>query len=109
MNVLLTNLSAQQLRHAAELRERIDALQIQLSRVLGGTTRNSVPARSPQKRRLSPAAIANIRAGAKARWAKKSRVSQQPSRKLSSAARARLSAIARERWRKAKAAGRAAL
>jgi len=109
MNALLTDLSAQQLRYAASLRERIDSLQNQLNRVLGSARRTSTAARAPQKRRLSPAAIANIRAAAKARWAKQKRGSRQPSRKLTAAARARLTAIARERWRKAKAAGRKTL
>src|SRR5438132_3006812 len=111
MNVLLANLTAQQLRHAADLRERIDALQNQLSRVLGNTAQTRAPSRPrpQQTRRLSPATIAKLRASAKARWAGNRRASPQTSNKLSAAARARLSAIARERWKRAKAAGRLAL
>jgi len=89
----LTNLSAQQLRQAASLKERIDALQRQLNRILGGSTGGTAATKGSSvtsKSKPSPAG-------------------KRPKQHLNAAARARLSAIARARWKKAKAAGRLAL
>jgi len=115
----ILNLTARQLRQAADIQERIQSLQAQLSQILGGAAapaRAAVPAAAP-KRKLSAAGRAAIVAAAKARWAKarggapaaKKPAAAQPKRKMSEAARARLAALARARWRKAKAAGRTAL
>jgi hypothetical protein len=112
MDSTLTNLTAAQFRRAAEIKERIESLQDELTGMLGGTAPAS-KARPGQRRALSPAAIARIRAAQKARWAAhraaKGRNSSQPKRKMSSSARARLAAIARARWAKVKASGRNAL
>ncbi|PYJ03675.1 MAG: hypothetical protein DME25_11555 [Verrucomicrobia bacterium] len=113
MNLSIANISAQQLRRAASVRDRIDALQRELNRLLGTTAGNGAAA--PGKRKLSRAAIARIRAGAKARWAKaKGRAggakgARKPKRRMSAAGRARLSALARARWKQAKAQGKATL
>jgi hypothetical protein len=103
------SITAQQLRAAADLKERIQSLERQLAQILGGgVTVAAVPAR----RRLSPSAIANIRAGVRKRMAAlKAQGSakaggRRPKRKLSPAARAAIAATARARWAKAKAAGR---
>jgi hypothetical protein len=116
MNSSVITLSPQQLRRAADLKERIDSLQGELLRVLGSSAPASLGAAPPQKKRtLSKAAIARIRAGAKARWARirasnnRAGAARLPKKRMSAAAKARLSAIARERWRKAKASGRHAL
>ena len=111
--IALTNLSASQLRHAAEVKERIESLQKELSHMLGATAANG-PATAPKKRRMSAAGRAAIAAGARARWAKIKRgaatpASTRPKRKMSAAAKARLSAIAKARWKKARAAGKRAL
>ena len=113
MNSTLTNISAQQLRRAASVKERIDGLQTELNRILGTPGGNGA---APQKKRkLSKAAIARIRAGARARWAKvkgrtgATKATRKPKRRLSAAAKARLSALARARWKQAKAQGRTKL
>ena len=110
MNNLL-NVSPQALRRAADLQERIDELQSELSQLLAVVT----PARIKQprgRRKLSAQGLANIRAGAKRRWAafRAGRpAAATPKRRMSAAAKAKLAAIARARWRRAKAAGRSAL
>ncbi len=112
MNNSIGSLSPQSLRHAADLAERIQALQRELEQTLGGAVPTQSRAGGP-KRRLSPQAIANIRAGVRKRWAAvnagKATAGRKPRRKMSAAARARLSALARARWKTAKAAGKKAL
>ena len=115
MNTSLSNLTARQLRQAADIRERIDTLQREMGRILS----SSAPAgngASPQKKSaMSPAVRARIAAAARARWAKikgkrgSAKAQPPPIRKMSAEARARLAAIARARWKKAKAAGKKAL
>jgi hypothetical protein len=111
MNLSLNNLSPQQLRQAANVKEKIDSLQRELARLIGATlpSSNHVAASG---RTMSAAARARIAAAARKRWAKikggKS-AGATPKRKMSAAARARLAAIARARWKKAKAAGKSAL
>jgi uncharacterized membrane protein YebE (DUF533 family) len=109
---MMTNLSANQLRHAASIKHKIETLQNQLVRLLG----SSAGAESPRRRRkFSAASRAKIAAGARARWAKvKGRKSaakpvRKARRKMSAAARAKIAAAARARWKKAKAAGRKTL
>ena len=106
-----SNLSAQQLRRAADLRDRIDALQRELVKTLDGT---ATTGSGGKRRRMSPAGIERIRAAAKARWAKVRRAggkggSARARRRMSAAARARLGEIARARWKRAKASGKNAL
>jgi hypothetical protein len=112
MNASFTNLSALDLRRAAEIKDRIEALQSELNNILsqeGGTHIAGTPYSS---RRMSAAGLARIRAAQKARWARfrsKKGPAPAPRRRMSAAAKAKIAAIARERWRKAKAAGRKAL
>jgi hypothetical protein len=103
------DLSAKQLRQAAQLKERIDSLEAELARILGASTVSMTAA--PARRKLSAAAIAKIRAGQKARWARVKSLgsARKPRRKMSAAAKARLAAIARARWKQAKAQGKTAL
>ena len=64
-----SNLTAQQLRKAADLKEKIVGLQQQLEAILGG----SAPAATGEKRKrrkMSAAARAKIAAAQRARWAK---------------------------------------
>jgi hypothetical protein len=109
-----TNLTPRQLRRAADVKERIDALQQELNQLLGGSTEAAV-ARAPRRKQISAAGIARIRAAQRARWAaiKQSRTggngAPKRKRKFSAAGRARLAALARARWAKAKAAGRTTL
>ena len=120
MNSLLTDLSAQQLRKAAEIKERIDSLQDELRYILGqsgeAATHSILKSAGPgRKRRMSAAGRAAISAAAKARWASiKGRKpalapGRRPKRKMSAASKAKIAAAARERWKKAKAAGRKTL
>lgn len=72
MNSLI-NLTPQQLRQAADLQERIAALQGELSELLGGAESSalSAPARAGgPKRRISAAGLERIRAAQRARWAR---------------------------------------
>jgi len=66
----IINLSAQQLRRAATIKEKIQSLENELGRILGSAAK-SVAAVAPKKRRkMSAAGRAKISAAAKARWAK---------------------------------------
>ena len=68
---MLTNLSVQQLRQAANLKEQIEALNKQLGAILGSTgiLAPSKAAKPIKKGGMSAAAKAKISAAAKARWA----------------------------------------
>ena len=107
------NLSAEQLRHAADLKEKIVSLQEELARYLGNGSHEATPRR---KSGMSAAGRARIAAAQRARWAKvhagKSSAKAAPKakkRKMSAAAKAKIAAAARARWAKAKAAGRKSL
>jgi hypothetical protein len=118
MNELL-NLSTVQLRRIADIKERIDSLQYELSRVLGDGGKTSVKVPGKRIIRMSTAGRARIAAAQRARWAKynaakgvpaaKSSKSSRSRRTLSSAAKAKIAAAARARWAKAKAAGKSRL
>jgi hypothetical protein len=110
-----TNLTPKQLRRAADVKERIDALQEELSQLLGAPApaeAEAAPAK-PRRKKISAAGIARIRAAQRARWAaiKKAKAPAKPAkkRKVTAAGRARLAALARARWAKVKAAGRTSL
>jgi hypothetical protein len=107
----ISSLSAQQLRRAAAIKEKIDALEGELGKILGG---GGTTAASNGKRTMSASARARIGAAQKARWAKvKGGKAAKPAaagrRKMSAAARAKIAAAAKARWAKAKAAGRKSL
>jgi hypothetical protein len=112
----ISQLSAAQLRHAAEVQTKIESLQAELAKVLGGTASPGPAAtvrrgRPPgRKRKLSAAGRARIIAATKAYWAKVKAgappAARPAKRAVSAAGRARLVAIAKARWAKAKAAGK---
>jgi hypothetical protein len=115
---LVTNLSAQQLRQAADLKEKISALEGQLIHLLGSVARPAVAKVPKKKFTMSAAAKAKISAAAKQRWAKvkgakpatKPKVSPALKKgRMSAAARAKMSAATKARWAKAKAAGKKTL
>ena len=109
MDPVIINLSANQLRRAAELKQQIEGLENELNQLLGAPVRSSGNG-TPKKRHLSAAAIARIRAAQKARWAKVRRNSPgKKSRRMTASGRARLAEIARARWKAAKAQGKSAL
>jgi hypothetical protein len=67
----LHNLTASQLRQAADLKEKIQKLQRELLTVASGEkTTSAIQTRKRVKRKFSAAGIAKIRAAQKARWAK---------------------------------------
>jgi hypothetical protein len=104
---MMINLSASQLRHTADIKDKIEALQSELTRLFGNTN-----AAAPRKRRkMSATARAKIAAAQRARWAKQrgrkaAKPASRPRRKMSAAARKRLAQLAKARWAKAKVAGR---
>ena len=109
----ITNLTSQQLRQAAELKDRIAGLQKQLAQVLGSSAPAVSSAAPKTRKKLSPAAIGKIRAAAKARWArvrasKAGSTASAPAKKsgMSAAAKAKLSAKMKVVWAARRAAKR---
>jgi hypothetical protein len=114
MNSLIT-MTAQQLRRAADIQERIQVLQAELASILGNSPEPGAFQEPKRRRRLSARAIANIRAGARKRWGLPTSSSdlmgfrqkrKKHKRKMSAAGRAAISAAAKARWARAKAVGR---
>jgi len=70
MNSLLIDLSPRQLRQAADLKERIESLQHDLSQMLGALAPNRAVG-TPKKTKISAQGLANIRAGVRKRMAAK--------------------------------------
>jgi len=98
---------------AADIQERILDLQNELSQLLGDSS--YAPQQAGGKRRLSPEGLANIRAGARKRWAKArlqnggSAPGGRKRRTMPPSARLAIAARMRARWAAAKRAGRNAL
>jgi 2C-methyl-D-erythritol 2,4-cyclodiphosphate synthase len=65
----ITNVSVQQLRQAANLKEKIAALEKELHQLLGSATKPAV-VKVPKKRGMSAAGRASVAAAQRARWAK---------------------------------------
>ena len=67
----INRLSAKQLYQAAKLKDRIEGLEKKLAKLLGSNPDVAVELKPAKKlRRMSAAGRANMRAAAKARWAK---------------------------------------
>jgi hypothetical protein len=115
----LLSLTTTQLRHAIDLKGKIEALHKQLASILGASA--PVSATAPKKKKMSAAARAKISAAAKARWAKikVAKPAAKPAKpaakalakrkKMSAAAKAKLSALAKARWAKVKKTGKKSL
>jgi hypothetical protein len=112
----INNLSIQQLRQAANLKEKIDTLEKQLAQLLGSTAKSAAAPAPKKKGGMSAAGKARIAAAQKARWAKinaaKGKVAApaaktaKPAKKkfvMSAAAKAKISAVQKARWAKIKA------
>jgi hypothetical protein len=104
----LLSLTTTQLRQAADLKEKIEALNKELASILGASTLAS--AKAPKKG-MSAAGRAKVAAAQKARWAKikaAKPAAKAPAKKrtMSAAAKAKLSAAAKARWAKVKATGK---
>ena len=122
--------TSSQLRQAADLKEKIEALNTELAALLGGKAPARVEAPAavetpapieaaraieaeepvkPGKRTMSPAHKAKIRAAQALRWAKhnaaKVKIAAKPAKKggMSAAGRARIAAAQKLRWAKVKA------
>jgi hypothetical protein len=128
----ITKLTPTQLRKAADLRERIDALQEELNELLGGESpspfefaveASQEPKVGRRKRReISPEGRAHISAAAKARWAARrmeksnaqpaaepSQSSETPKKKRSAAWSKALSEAMKARWARARRTGKSHL
>jgi hypothetical protein len=107
----LSLLTSAQFKRAAELKEQLEALTIELAALLGNGVAAEV-AEPVKKGKFSAAGLARLRAAQKARWAKikadKGGEEAQPEtkkrRKMSAAGRAKIAAGARARWAKVRAA-----
>jgi hypothetical protein len=109
MSSLLTSLSPQQLRRAADLKDKIQSLENELHRILGTSIKPVAAVAPKKKRKMSAAARRKISFAAKARWAKAKgktapAAKPQPKRKISAAGIARIRAAQKARWAKIKAA-----
>ena len=107
----INDLSIQQLRQAANLKEKIAALEKQLGHLLGSAGKPTVVHAPLKKGGMSAAGRARIAAAQKARWAKLKAAAPaakaaKPAKKkfvMSAAAKAKISAAAKARWAKIKA------
>lgn len=108
MNISLSSLSTAQLRRAADLKDKIEALNQELASILGGSV--SVSAKAPKRKGgMSAAGRARVAAAQRARWAKVKAAkpaAKAPAKKskMSAAARAKIAAAQKARWAKVKAA-----
>jgi len=108
----ISSLSSSQLRQAANLKDKIVALEKQLAGITGAKT-PAKAAKPAKKKGMSAAGKARISAAAKLRWAKvkaaKTKtapkavkpVAAKPAKKkfvMSAAAKAKISAAAKARW-----------
>jgi hypothetical protein len=105
----IITLTPSQLRQAADLKEKIAALEKQLAAITGtGTVKAEPKAAQPAKRKMSAAHIAKIRAAQKLRWAKhnaaKASVKVVKKGGMSTEGKARIVAAQKLRWAKVKAA-----
>lgn len=106
----LISLTTKQLRRAADLKEKIEALNKELASILSTTA--SVSAKGPKKHGMSAAGRAAVAAAQKARWAKIKagkpavKATGKKKRTMSAAAKAKISAAAKARWATVKAAGK---
>ncbi len=70
MSASIASLSAQQLRRAADIKEKIQSLEKELEQILGSSIKPTTTAAPMKRRKMSAAGRARISAAAKARWAK---------------------------------------
>src|SRR5258708_2130154 len=116
----ITSLSPQQLRQAADLKEKIEELQTELNAILGSEATTPItlePAATPgrKKRKMTAAWRKALSLAQKARWAAKRGPSKttpttvspvKPKRYISPALRKARSEAMKARWAKARRAGK---
>ena len=113
----MINVTPAQLRKAADIQEKIEALQNELNEILGGeVSAPSEPSEAPKKKRkMSAAGRRAIAAAAKARWTKikgtaaSAKPAQKPKRKMSAQGLANIRAGVKARWAKVKKARKTTL
>lgn len=123
MICIMIHFTSNQLRQAADLKDKIAALETELTAILGAGSGTPLTPHAPQPAKrsgMSAAGRRRIAAAQKARWARvrtaqtgaqaeKATPATQPvklKRQMSAAQKAKISAAAKRRWAKAKAAGR---
>jgi hypothetical protein len=102
----MLNITPTQLRKAADIQERIQSLQVELSSILGGEASTPAPTTSTrkQRRKVSAAGRARMRAAQIARWAAiKGTAPSEPAapkkkRKMSAEGLANIRAGVAKRW-----------
>ncbi len=70
MSSSITNLSAQQLRRAANIKDKIQSLENELGRILGASIKPVAAVAPKKKRKMSAAGRRKIAAAQRARWAR---------------------------------------
>jgi hypothetical protein len=95
----LSNLTASQLHQAAAIKDKIDALQKDLSQILSGTAPKAK--RAPKRKRAKAKATKK-----RTKVTKKAAKAKKAKRTMSPAARKKLSQVAKARWAKAKRQGK---
>jgi hypothetical protein len=105
----MINLTSSQLRQAADLKDKIEALETELAGLIEGKAPGPIEAAieaeepaKPGKRTMSPAHKAALRAAQALRWAKHNAAKGQSAAKP--AKKARIAAAQKLRWAKVKAA-----
>ena len=103
----ISALTSAQLKRAANLKDKIEALNRQLEIILGASA--SAAAKPGRKGGMSAAGRAKVAAAQKARWARVKAGKPAAKKKftMSAAAKAKISAAAKARWAKIKAAKKA--
>jgi len=105
----LANLSLQDLRRALAIKERMVALEAELSHIFGVSSSVTSAVTRRGRRRMSVRAGVGVTGNAGRAKRNARPTSKKVKRRMSAKARARLSAAAKARWAKAKAAGRKSL
>ncbi len=113
MDNVLARLSVAQLNKAVRIKERIEALEAELTSILGASESTASVGGSEggvrRRRKMSASARAKIAAAQRARWARVNAgkpASEKPAkgkRTMSAAARAKIAAAARARWARVRA------
>ena len=114
----INNLTSEQLRKAADLKDKISKLEQDLAELTGGTAAVALDHAAPglgrrKKKKISAAGIARIKAAQKVRWAKYKQQAaavatnggaKKKKFTMSDAAKAKIAAAARARWARVKEA-----
>jgi hypothetical protein len=93
----MTNVSASDLRKAASIKDKIEELQSELNKILGGGDGTGVKRKYTKK------------TGGDVDKFKAAHGEEKPKRKMSAAGRAKIAAAAKARWAKVKASGKNSL